>query len=463
MIKIVRFLEKARSFYASIYYPILVWLLVFLGHSTEQDLIFGGVMMLSVAFGLWINHDVKFTMMPLMCTFFIIPIGDYTTTDPDYDRYLELQSFIPLVSLAVLVAASIIFFVIRNRKIANPIQIKGIFLSTVILCGVLCLNGIFSQSYTPRNFLFPMFMVLAMPVAYLLFSAFLQYDKKSIDYFMGCLVGVGLLICAELIFAYFTTVAYDAAGNIIKESVVLGWGVWTNIGCMLVFFMPACFYFAASHPHGWIAYGLGLLHYLCILLSQSRAALLVGTLSLLLCLVYLCIKGKNRKQNLIFTAILAACGVLVVVLFSDKLFSLVNNFLEKGFDDNGRYSLWSSAWDAFLRAPVFGSGFYDTCSYDGWSTFGMPQMCHNTVLQFFGSIGAVGILAYGYHRFETIKLFFKKPNATKIFLGICILGFLLFGMLDVVFFIGYTNIFYMMMLLFMQYSEKPEQKEYIEP
>ena len=458
-----RFLEKSRSFYASRYYPILVWLLVFLGHSTQKDLLFGGIMMLSLVFGLWINHDIKFTIMPLLTTFFIIPIGEYQTTDPGYDRYLEPHTFIPLVSLAALVAGSIIYFVIKNRKIANPIPIKGVFLSILILCGALCLNGIFSPNYTVGNLFFTVFLILAMPIEYMLFAAFLQYDKAATNYFMNCLVGVGLLICAELIFAYFTTVAYDAAGNIIKESVVLGWGIWTNIGSMLVFLMPACFYFAANFKHGWIGYGLGLLHYLCILLSQSRAALLVGTLSLLLCLTYICITGKNKKHNRVFTAILAGCAVLVVVLFSDKLLSLVNNFLEKGFDDNGRYSLWGSAIDAFLRAPVFGAGFYDTCSYEGWSTFGMPQMCHNTILQFLGSAGMIGIGAYVYHRFETVRLAIRRPNPTKIFASICIIGFLLFGMLDVVFFIGYPNMFYTLLLLFMQFSERPDdlpQKTY---
>ena len=455
----VRFLERCRSFYAGRYYPMLVWLLVLLGHTTEQDLIFGGLMMLTLSFGLWICHDVRFAMMPLMCTFFIIPIGDYTPSDPGYDRYLEPPALATLIILASIVAGSIIFFAIRNRRIANKIDLNKLFLSTLILCGALAINGVFSQNYTPRNFLFVIFMILAMPVVYLIFAAYLRFEKSVTDYFMGCLVGVGILIAIELIIAYFTTVEF-VNGSIVKESVVLGWGIWTNIGCMLVFFMPASFYFAASHRHGWIGYLLGLLQYFCIVLSQSRAALLVGSFTLLLCLVYLFVKGDNRKTNRILTLSLVVLGVLGGIVLYDKILSLVTNFINYGFGDNGRFELWRSAWNAFLRAPIFGAGFYDTCSYEGWATFGMPQMCHNTVLQFFGSTGIIGVLAYTYHRFETVRLVVKKPNPVKTFLGIAILGFLLFGMLDVVFFIGYTNIYYMMMLLFMQYSEHSEEPLY---
>ena len=456
-----RFLERARSFYNGRYYPILVLLLVFLGHSTEMDLAFGSVMMISLIFGLLISHDVKFTMMPLMATMFIVPIGDFTPSDPGFDRYYQSRAtLIFLVALALSVMASIVFFVVRNRKIANRIPVKGVFLSILIFCGVNCLNGLFSPNYTFANFTFSMLLVLSMIVVYLIFAGYLRFEKAVLDYFIYCLVGVGLLICAELIFAYFTTVQF-VGGSIVKESVVLGWGVWTNIGNMLVFLMPASFYFAASHKRGWLGYLSGLLHFFCIVLSQSRAALLVGALSLLLCLGYLCLKGRNRKINRIFTLSLIACGAIGCVVLYDTLLALVSNFLEKGFDDNGRMALWQSAIDSFLRAPVLGVGYYDVCSYEGWATFGTPMMCHNTILQILGAVGVLGMLAYGYHRFETLKLFFRKFNTVKFFLGVCILGFLLFGMLDVVFFIGYTNIFYTMMLLFMQYTEYPEKQMYL--
>ncbi|MBQ9759955.1 MAG: O-antigen ligase family protein [Clostridia bacterium] len=454
-------MEYCRTFYKGAYYPILVLLLVFIGHTMKMELIFGGIMMLTVAFGLLIGHDVKFTMMPLMATFFIIPARNFSPADPGYgEYYLQPAVLIYIIVLAAIVAASILFFVIRNRKIANPITVKGPFLSIVIFCGVLLLNGLFSENYTVMNMAFTVFMILAMPVVYLIFAAFLHFEKSVVDYFMRCLVGIGMLISAELVVAYMTDVRF-VAGDIVKESVVLGWGVWTNIGSMLVFLMPACFYFAHSHKKGWIGYLLGLIELFCILLSQSRAALLVGALSFVLCVLYLCFSGKNQKLNRILTLSILALGLLALPFVFDKVKTLLGNFLEQGLGDNGRFDLWSSAIDAFLRNPILGSGFYDVCHYEGWGMFGMPQMCHNTILQVLGTAGILGILAYGYHRFETVRLVVVKRNPVKMFLGICILGFLLFGMLDVVFFIAYPNIFYTIMLLIMQYTDSPAEELYL--
>ena len=423
-----------------------------------MELVFGAILMATIIFGLLISHDVKFLMMPVMATFAIIPSARF----PEYDYYASTAVIAMIVVLAVLFAAALIFFLVRNRKIANPVPLKGLFLSILVFCGVLCLNGIFSERYTVGNFLFTILMLLTMPLVYWIFAAFLQYKKSMMDYFMLCLVGVGLLISAELILAYLTTVHFKA-GDIVKESVYLGWGIWTNIGSMLVFLMPACFYFAHSHKNGWIGYVLGLIEFFCIVLSQSRAALLIGALSLALCMIYLCLSGKNKRLNRIMTVSLGAIVLLALPLVFDKVVALLNNFLQKGFDDNGRYDLWVSAWDAFLRSPIFGSGFYDVVRVEGnWHLLeSLPDMCHNTILQVLGMSGIVGILAYGYHRFETVKLVVVKRNPIKMFLGICILGFLLFGLLDVVFFIAYPNMIYTLMLLFMQFSELPEEEMYI--
>ena len=447
-----RTLQKIRAFYAGWVYPTVILLLVFLGHCFEWELICVGPVAALFILGFCVCRDMKFALMPAMATFFMIPIGNYSTTSAGYNRYSETPVLIYLILLAASFAASIVFFVVRNRRLANRIPFKGMLLSLILLCGVSALNGAFTSGYTFRNLIPVLLLALPTVLVYCLFKAFLYFDRALQDYFVKCLVGVGLLICAELIFAYFTTVEI-VNGEIVKGSVVLGWGIWTNIGNMLVLLMPACFYFAASHRFGWIGYGLGLLHYVCILLTQSRAALLIGGVTLLFCIGYVCIKGRNRRLNLLITAAVILCGVAGGVLIYDKVIALIQNFLNYGLGDNGRFDLWRSAWDAFLRNPIQGSGFYDTCSYPGFDMFGMPYFCHNTPLQFLGSCGAIGLLAYLYHRFETVKLFVRRPNKMKYFMGMCILGYLAFGMLDVVFFTGYPNIFYTLMLVFMEHSE----------
>jgi O-antigen ligase len=277
---------------------------------------------------------------------------------------------------------------------------------------------------------------------------------------MYCVALAGLIVCAELLAAYVTTVQF-VDGEIVKGSVVLGWGVWTTIGGMLAFLMPAHFYFAASHKHGWIGLVLGFFQYFCILLSQSRGALLVGSVILLICLVYLFFKGENRTLNRIIMIGTVVVGALGVVLMADKLLGLIQNFLNMGFDDNGRFWRWEKGLTHFLEHPVFGSGFYDSYVDEGWDMDVFPYLYHNTPVQLLGSLGIVGTLSYAYHRFLTLRLVFKKQSVGKTFLGICILGLLLFSLTDVLFFKTYPTIIYSLMLLFMDRSNSFDENQKI--
>jgi O-antigen ligase len=90
-----------------------------------------------------------------------------------------------------------------------------------------------------------------------------------------------------------------------------------------------------------------------------------------------------------------------------------------------------------------------------------PYLYHNTPVQLLGSLGIVGTLSYAYHRFLTLRLVFKKPSAGKTFLGICILGLLLFSLTDVLFFKTYPTIIYSLMLLFMDRSNSFDENQKI--
>lgn len=446
-------IETLRRFYSGRYYPILVALLILLGHCTAQEVLFGALLIATLIPALLVCRDLRFAILPFLCIIFIVSVQDYTPSNPGYaDRYLNAPFLIAAAIGVTLLLAAVVCFIVRNRKTANRFPKRGMFWSMAFLCAVFALNGSLSESYTLKNLFYVFLFAISLILVYAFFVLFLRFDKTVFDYFMYCLVIAGLLIFAELIHAYFTMVQF-VDGEIVKGSVVLGWGVWTNIGGMLSFLMPACFYFAHSHKWGWIAYGLGFLEYLGIVLSQSRGALLIGSFILLLCLLYLCLGGTNRKQNRIFTLCVAIVGILGVILLSDKLFSLVSNFMEMGFSDNGRFDMWSTGIKKFFQAPIFGSGFYDSYLTEEWDMGPFPYLYHCTVVQVLGATGIVGTLAYAYHRYDTIRLAVCKPNERKTILAICILSLLLFSLTDVLLFKVYPTIYYSLMLLFMEHSE----------
>ncbi len=459
-------LKATRGFFEGRGYILFSAILIFLGHSTlfigtaplfgeYQEFIFGGILVLSMCLGCFACEDLRFMIMPVISFIFLVPV-EHSPNVPYHSRfYIQLLPLALTVLLGLLLIACICRFIICNRHRAKRVAFaKPIFLGMAVLCGGLLLNGAFSSFYTFSDTLYPVSFLLSLLAIYALFAAFTRFDATSFDHFMTCLLATGLLICAELLWAYVSGGIRFENGSVVKESVLLGWGVWTAIGGMLAFLMPACFYFAHSHKHGWIYYLLGLLEYACIFLSQSRGGLLIGTGVLGLCVICLCINGKNRKLNRILTVSLAVVGVCGVALLFDRLMSVLQNYLSFGMDDNGRFDKWGKGWKNFTAYPIFGAGFYKSFVNEDWPKEVYPYLYHNTLIQLLGSGGLVAFGSYVYHRITTVMLVCKRPNVFKLFLAFGILGLLIFSLLDVLFFNTYPTIIYALMLLFMEKSEE---------
>ncbi len=442
-----------RGFYNGGIYPILVAALVLIGHTTGLDVLFGVIMFASLVAGLWICDDLLFAVMPFLCTILFVT-AEHSPNVPSYsDYYLQPQALVPLaISLAAIVL-SFVFFVKRNWKKRNPIKIKGIFLSIPLFCGALLTNGLFSEHYKISDLLFGGSFLLTLLLLTFLFYSFIRIEKGTARHLIYCLAVCSMLIAAELFVAYLTTVEF-VNGAPVKESVVMGWGVWTSVGGMLAFLMPTGFYFAATSRKGWVGYLMGVVSLLGILLSQSRGALLVGCGIFLLCIILLCFIGDHQKRNRIVALSFLCIGVVGVLLLWNRIAPLIQNFIAFGFADNGRFEMWRIGIKHFTEYPVFGSGFYDSYYNEGWIKNVFPYLYHNTLVQLLASGGLVAILAYLYHRYTTFVLVFRRRNPCKIFLGIAILGLMLFCLLDVLFFHVYPVMYYSVMLVAMEISER---------
>lgn len=455
--------NRLRRFFCGRGYIILTAVLVFLAHSTlrvqeqllfggYQEFLFGGLLVISVAVACFVCDDLRFLLMPVISVVFLVPTL-HAPNVPYYSKfYLE---HIPLTLeyvLGLLLIGSIICFVARNRP--NRVSFrKPVLLSLSVFCAALMLNGVGSRYYCVSDILYPLTMVAALVGIYLLFAAYIRFDRDVFDHFLFCVFVLGLVLCAELIFTYLDKgpegMRFTASGGVDKNSLLFGWGNSTAMGGMLAFLMPAGFYFAHSHRHGWVYYILGGTVYLGVFLSQSRGALLAATGTLAISLLILMFSGKNRKINRIFTGLVVLAGAGVAVLFFQKIVHLVKTMLDLGLWDNGRFGIWSAALQKFREYPIFGAGFYTDFSYNGWQKDVYPYLYHNTPLQVLAAGGIVAFSAYTWHRFVTVRLVFRKPDPYKTFLGLCILGLLIFCLFEVIFFATYPTIIYSLMLLFM--------------
>ncbi len=442
-------LDNLRKFYRGKGYPLLAAALIFLGHATGQDLLFIIILALSVAFGMLFCHDLRFVAFPVMAGIVTVSAHNYTPSDPNYDRFYNPFGITVLALGCAVLAASAVWYIIRHRKMARKLSSKGFLWGLVAFSAALLLNGAFNSDYSFKNLMFSALMVFSLLAFYFLFALFADFGKEGNDYLMYCLAVYAMLICAQLFFAFATGRA-DLAD---KGSIVLGWGVWTNIGGMLAFLMPACFYFAASR-RGYFGWLLGLIAYFGIVLSQSRGALLVGSVSLVLCIGGLCFFGDFKKKNRIVAICVGVLGIIGLLLLHEKLLVLIQNFINTGFDDNGRVEMWKVAVQNFKEHFIFGSGFYDSYYTEEWGRTVEPYLYHNTVLQLLGATGIVGFGCYLYHRYTTIKLLLIHPSQARFFYAVCLFGLLSFSLLDVLFFKVYPTIAYSLILFFAEYSEQ---------
>lgn len=454
------FLDRVREFYNGKLYALLVTVLVLIGHTTGWDIAFFVVMVATMLPGCAIAYDFRFAIMPFLCTVCFVTV-EHTPNHPTFSDYYVQP--IPLTVLIVtfgILLCGIVLFVIRNRRRAESLEQKRVFSSLVILCAALLLNGLFNPAYTVQNLLYASSFPLALLGTFLLFGLFVRAGSDAFDHFLYCLTLAGALIVVQLLLAYGMGVVQFEDGIIRKDSVCLGWAVWNSFGGLLTMLMPACFYFAATHRYGWIFYLLGLLEFGAAVLSQSRTATLVGAAVLVCCLVLVCCFGRNRRRNRWLTLGVAVLGGIGLWLLRDKLTDVLQNFIDYGFDDNGRLERYQAGIEQFLNHPVFGAGFYDSGMTDlSWEIRVYPDLYHNTLIQMLASAGLVGLFAYVWHRFCTVRLFFRQPNLKKAFVAVGLSAFLLFGMVDVLFFITYPLFYYVLMLLFAEKSNREAQPD----
>ena len=169
-----------------------------------------------------------------------------------------------------------------------------------------------------------------------------------------------------------------------------------------------------------------------------------------------------KKTILLILAGLLLCGGLGLVVLWDKIMAKVLVILDLGhvLDSNNRFLLYYHGCKQFLQFPVFGGSFFpiDYTPYD-WSSVAsfssiFPPRWHNTVVQLLASTGIAGLAAYGFHRFQTVKMYLKNRTTENTYLAFSILVLLLTSLLDCHFFNFGPVLFYSIALAFIECAPK---------
>lgn len=376
-----------------------------------------------------------------------------------------------ILSLAGLVIVALCLRVSFDKSIGWKVFIKKkrVLLPGIVVLGLsYLLSGIRSSHYlecVKQNLIFAFIQVAALSLLYVVFSATVKWERFDVDYFATIGLMTGIVVVFELIWIY---ISQDVIvhGTIVRSRIWTGWGVYNNIGAMIALAIPFAFYFACKKRNSGMYLLLAMALMGGVIFSCSRGSIVCAVISFLISFIYTFIHAEHKKNFRVFSGVL--CAILVVggIMYIDSLkeiFKRVPDILDMVdgeilLNDSGRTGIYVEGWKAFLNNPIFGQSFYsidykppDFSELEAFSSF-FPARWHNTIIQMMASCGSVGLLAYLFHRYQTIRLFMKKRTTINSYIGIYILTLLCLSMVDCHFFNVGPTLFYSMALAVMEYG-----------
>ncbi len=443
------FKSKAKSFLNGYYYPLIIFATALVAHTFSLELFGAAIFFITATLGFIFCEDLKFLISPLIM--FILMFSQKSIGS---GIFYTKPYLIAMACCAIyLIALFVTHFVIYKKQLDFKGLLKSkLFWGYALICIAFLLNGFFNlDEYSFGNIIFALALIGSFGAIFFIFHINLNANNLK-KYLFFVLYLVSILITLELFFSFFNQIKIEN-GEIVKESILLGWGMWNNVGGMLSFLLPIHFYYASTiKKYGYLFYGSGIVSYLAIVLTLSRSSLLVSTCIIVVCAIIGCFYGDNKKINRIITASVAIIGCLGIIILWDKISDILGDYINRGFDDNGRFEIYKKGLKNFLSNPIFGGGFCSVDAQEHQFISFLPDRYHNTIIQLLGACGIVGLLAYLFHRFQTIRLLWQKRSLHTVFSFLCILSLLLTSMLDNHFFNLYPGIIYTIILVVVEKS-----------
>lgn len=333
------------------------------------------------------------------------------------------------------------------------------------------MSGLGSEGYASlawKNIAFGALQFATVFVPYYLLSGSVDWKKADKRYIAYVGLMMGLVVGMEMLNAYrIHDVVQD--GKLDRMKIYVGWGINNNIGLLVAMSIPFAFYFAHRGQGVLLANLSAAACFVFCVLSCSRAAILGGGCIYLVCAALVCVKGKTRFAKGITCAflVLFVGGCLWMVLQEKVVFQTA---FQAGLRSDIRLRQYRLGFRIFQKNPMFGSNYYEMGTYAVdenvywvWSKVPsfvgfFPGRWHNTVVQLLACCGVVGLAAYAYHRYQTLRLVFTKRSTEKTYIALSLAVLLALSLLDCHFFNLGPTLFYSCALACMEYGTENEEE-----
>jgi len=470
-------IRKISSLFSSVWGIAIMAFLTFFFYALSLEIVFYYIVGIYVVFVCLFCDD----LLPLVCLFLFCYVSPSTKNNPGISETSIFYGS-SLIGMIIVVAVALISIFLRIGFDKNMGYKKLFTKKRALLWGMLALgvaymlSGIGSKHYSEiylKNLLFAFLQFASIFLLYFVFSATIDWKKVPKNYFAYLGMAFGLIVVAEIFFAFLFKSAINE-GVIFTGPLRTGWGMKNNVGAVTGFTIPFAFYLACKEKHTYIYFSIATILMIATAMTCSRAATLSAGLIFIICFIFVFFKAKNKKWYRISCGIFVLLSLILGVLFWDKiqkLFSLVPSIINTSgdggsmFNDSYRLSLYKFGLKEFLKFPILGQSFYpvginlyEFSTVTAFTSF-FPARWHNTIVQLLFSTGIVGMIAYSFHRLQTIKLLFKKRTLEKLFIAASISALLIMSLLDCHFFNLGPTMFYSVFLMFAEFTESDEDEK----
>ncbi len=257
------------------------------------------------------------------------------------------------------------------------------------------------------------------------------YGETS-TYIAKIFMWMGLILVGEMI-TYYIRSGVSFFSHSSAEWIDLGWGIDNNVATLLLLSAPMCFYLATKKEHPTLYILIGIIHYLGIVTTYSRGGLLFAAITAPIVAIATILKSKNKSESLIIVVCVVIIALTAFAFTYEKIKVMLDHIFEDGLSSSSRVLLYKDALHQFAAHPIFGVGAgYDGPDYENHVEEIVFYWFHSTFFQIIGSMGLVGVLAYGWNYLKRAKVIFKNlfKDTFVLFSFLSLLGFELYSLID---------------------------------
>ncbi len=405
-------------------------------------------------------------LIPIFICCYISPSQNNNPGRHETSIFLGASGIFIQILVAVLLL-SIIYRLATDPEIGKKAfwTCKRKLLPGILVLGIAyLLAGAGSGHYFDHKFnnaAFAVIQFIAVFLLYFLLTGAVKWDSAPRQYLAWTGICVGFVLLVEIANIYLTQ-NIIVGGEIQRSLFYTGWGHYNNMGALLTMMIPFPFQMACNSKKSWAWYLCAVAFFLGVMLTCSRVSTLIAIGVYVLSGLVIMSKSRNRRVGLTVNAITFGVIILVSLIFYRQLWHLFNQMFSNAMSFAVRLDSYKAGLLQFLDNPIFGGTFYplDVKLYhwadvESFIAF-IPPRWHNTIIQLAASCGIVGLVAYGYHRFQTIQLLLHKPSTEVVYIFISILALVLMSLLDCHFFNVGPVLFYSLSLAF---AEKCSSEE----